>query len=346
MYILDPNVLKPPMVYKIGFDTINKVYYLLEDISRFNEPVKYYGNIIKYSNHFFNTFNVSKGSMGVMLVGAAGTGKTLMSERIANLALSNGYKVVKVVNIKVDIALIDFIDSLGDTVVLLDEFAKNFYHDMQNKMLTTLSNDSGGKKLFIITENSKSMISPLIRNRPGRVRYRLYFGKLEKDVIIEYCADHNVKNTFTNELLELYDGSATFSFDHLQALVSEHLMYPNYTVKELIGILNLDILGGTKKYKLVEVEDLDGNMLDFTPHSIDYVEWFTDNDENYYYVNIKNKKLKEDSDDISNSRPNIIFNSGPLSISYSKKNVKYSDDKEFIVKTKKYKLKYVLTEDK
>ena len=337
MYLLDPNVLKPPMVYKVGFDTVNKVHYLIEDIHRFNEPVKYYGNIVKYSNHFFNTFNMSKGSMGVMLVGAAGTGKTLMSERIANLALTNGYKVVKVVNIKVDIALIDFIDSLGDTVVLLDEFAKNFYHDMQNKMLTTLSNDSGGKKLFIITENSKSMISPLIRNRPGRVRYRLYFGKLEKDVISEYCKDYNVKNIFLDELLGLYDSSATFSFDHLQALVSEHLMYPTYTVKELIGILNLDILGGAKKYKLVEVEDLDGNLLDFTPHTIDYVEWYADNDDSYYYVNIKNNKQPQEKN---------MFNSGPISISFSKKNVKHSNDKSFTVETKKYKLKYGLTEDK
>jgi len=337
MYLLDPNVLKPPMVYKVGFDPVNKVYYLIEDIYKFNEPVKYYGNIVKYSNHFFNTFNMSKGSMGVMLVGAAGTGKTLMSERIANLALSNGYKVVKVVNIKVDIALIDFIDSLGDTVVLLDEFAKNFYHDMQNKMLTTLSNDSGGKKLFIITENSKSMISPLIRNRPGRVRYRLYFGKLEKDVISEYCVDHNVNNKFIHELLELYTSSATFSFDHLQALVSEHLMYPDYSVKELIGILNLDILGGAKNYELVKVEDTNGKVLGFTPHTIDYVEWHANSDENYYYVNIDNDKKPEEKN---------IFSSGPISVSYTKKNVKHSSDKEFTVEIKQYKLKYILNEEK
>ena len=334
MFLLKP--LRPPMVYKIEYDSFNKGHYLLEDSPRFIEPPKYYGNIIRYSNHFFDTFNQGKNSIGVMLVGSSGSGKTLMSERIANLALSNGYIVVKVVNIKVDLKLIDYIDSLENAVILLDEFAKNFYPDMQNKMLNMLSNSTSGKKLFIITENSKSMISPLIRNRPGRVRYRIYFGKLERDVVIEYCKDFNIDPNFAIDLLSIYNDSAIFSFDHLQAIVSEHIMYPEYSVRELIDILNLDILGGAKSFKLIEIKDKDGNIVPHDEHSIDYIEWFIDNENSYYYPRIK----KDSSNDSG------LFVRNDINISFTKKNVISSNEKEFIVDINGYILTYKLIDEK
>jgi len=328
--------IPPPMVYNVKYDKINETYFLEPECERFEEPEKFYGKLTFYKEHFWNTFSTSRTSMGVMLVGASGSGKSILAEALCNLALYNRYTVIKVTNIKTDIALINFLDTFNKCVMLFDEFAKNFNYSLQDKMLSMFTN-SNSKKLFIITENSKSSISDYINNRPGRVRYSIYFGKLAKDVVNEYLVDHPVSDEFRKALFETYDTSSKFSFDHLQAIVSEHLLYPQIPYKDLIELLNLSLFGGDIKLVPVDVIHLETKKkyrVEPTS-SINYTDWVESDESRYYWLYFI--KDKEDAD--------APYGSIETSTSFTSKDVIYADDKMIKVNNGLYDITLNLVKD-
>jgi len=230
-----------PRVYKIR--KAKEGYYYPEQYKLFYEtPKKLYGNILKNANHFWRAYTNSLTSMGVMLVGASGAGKSGMSELLSNIAITNNMPVLIISGIEPDVGLIDYLDSLGDVMVVFDEFAKVFNYTLQEKMLSMLSSLGGGKKFFVITENDPRRISDLIRDRPGRMRYRIDFGRISIDVLEEYCADNQVAPFFMKDLVEKYNESLIFSFDHMIAIVKEHVENPTVSFKDTIDILNLEVL--------------------------------------------------------------------------------------------------------
>ena len=247
----------PKGVYKI-IKLDNDQYTLVNNETPYlTVPEKIYGDAVKHVTHFYNVFKHSKGSMGVLLTGPAGAGKTDYSNMIGNIALKDNLFVVLVSNLEAKKELLDLLDSLHNAVIIFDEFGKMFPIYIQESMLTMFSNASGGKKLFVLTENDKSSVSRFIRDRPGRVRYHIEFDRLDRNIIDEFCTDHNVTDEFYKELINLYDRSTVFSFDHLQALVFEHNISVEKTLPELLKILNLKSLGTSlrlnpfKIYKLV-----------------------------------------------------------------------------------------------
>ena len=181
--------------------------------------------------------------MGVMLTGEKGSGKSRASEILANKAIDYNMCVVMVTDVTTNIAILPFLESLYNMVIIFDEFSKNFDMRLQNKMLTMFSAIGPDKKLFILTENDRCTVSPYLRTRPGRVKYAIDYNRLKQGVVIEYCKDNGVYNTpFFEELMDIYSRASKFTFDHLQALVSEHIFVPDYTMEELLEILNLDEL--------------------------------------------------------------------------------------------------------
>jgi len=176
-------------------------------------------------------------------VGAPGSGKSRLSHLLANRALDNGMCVILAIELETNIELIAFIDNLVNMVVIFDEFSKNFTMTMQNKMLPMFSAiDHSRKKLFILNENDRNSISPFIRTRPGRVRYCFDYDRVSESVIMEYCADYNISTSFIADIMVIYQKAPKFTFDHLQALVTEHISSPDYSIDELMEVLNLDDL--------------------------------------------------------------------------------------------------------
>lgn len=236
----------------------NDVYYLQPFTDAFIVPKKVYGGLDKLMYRFWTTFVVRPGSLGIILTGPLGSGKSQLAEMIGNLGIVNKFKVVLVTDIAADIELVKFIDGLDRTVIIFDEFGKNFNHQLQDKMLTMFNDLSNKKKLFILTENDENSISGFIRNRPGRALYHVSFKRIKKNVIEEYCKDKNVDFTseFYTTLNKVHDKALVFSFDHLKALVEEHLAYPNETFEELLEVLNLDILTKEENLAIVSFKDI------------------------------------------------------------------------------------------
>lgn len=236
----------------------NDTYYLQPFTDMFKIPKKVYGGLDKLMYRFWSTFVVRPGSLGIILTGPSGTGKTNLAEMIGNLALINRFKVVLVTDIIADIELVKFIDCLDRTVVIFDEFEKNFTMALQDKMLTMFNDLSGKRKMFIITANDEDGISRFIRNRPGRALYHISFKRIKKNVIEEYCKDKyvNFLSEFYITLNKVHDKAIVFSFDHLKALVDEHVAYPEETFEELLEVLNLDILTKEENLRLVSINDI------------------------------------------------------------------------------------------
>ena len=234
------TALDVPKIFNIG----NKdgEFFLEPVLTRYNVPTKIYGSFTTVRNRFWNSFRRARSSVGILLTGDAGSGKTMLSNLISNIGIDNGYMVVNVGEVTANIKLVRFLSELPNAIIIFDEFGKNFGIKLQEKMLTMFSSTENGKKLYIITENNKNMVSQYIRNRPGRVRFHLDFGKLSEDVFDEVCNFAAIDKDFQFELRERFISAGTFSFDHLQAIINEHKEHPNDGLDLLLEYLNLELL--------------------------------------------------------------------------------------------------------
>lgn len=222
------NDLKP-FIYTIsvmGNDkgVENKSVMLNPERERFKMPDRLYGDTEEEALHIFGyyVFN-NKDSQGCLFIGDAGAGKTLLAERVCNIALENKVPVIYIHSQPSDNAeaIVKWLGTVHDCVVYIDEFGKQISTWVQDKLLTTLS-DKSKKVLWILTENSVGKISNYILNRPGRSHYQYVFNKIKERVVIEYCQDELVDDEFVEKILEKLSKSKEFTFDHLRGIVNEY----------------------------------------------------------------------------------------------------------------------------
>ena len=221
---------------------------------KFDLPSKIYGKSNKYANHIINKFLKSKSSLSALFTGLKGSGKTNLAQLICNILVDKGYPVYLITEITPDDKLLNILSNLKDCVLLFDEFGKVFNGAVQQKLLTMLTDKNPEvKKLFILTENNTMSVNSFMLNRPGRIYYHIDFQRLDKDIVLEYCKDRGVDKEFTEELLKRYVRASTFTFDHLDSVVTEHLEYPDLTFDEILEILNVSILDNEIVYDVISI---------------------------------------------------------------------------------------------
>jgi len=261
-------------------------------------------------------------SIGIVL-----SGKTLISTAICNKAIQAGMQVVEIANIRFKPELLRYLDELNSVVLFFDEFGKNFNSREQDKMLTLLSNITGKERIVIITENEANRISPFIRNRPGRIKYSLHFNKLPLNIVEEYCADFNVKNDFLKDFLEAYSSTLTFQFDHLQAIVDEHVKSPELPFKELIELLNIEGLIGEKVLRIISIKDKDGKEYKLVNNGESNMKL-----EHFEQGSVIYSTIEEITDDKDKNNYNRKF------IEFSKNDIKSVIDDTIVVKVNIYEV--------
>lgn len=317
-----------PCIYQIGKDNETEQLYLTQYADKFKLPDVLYGNINKTAVRVWNTFAISRISTGILLTGESGSGKSLLGEVICNYAIDKGIPVIFVSNIQINEALMRYLTVFDNVVVFLDEMGKYADRQDQDKMLSFFS-DTTRRKLFIITENNSYSINRYILNRPGRIRYHIDYSKVPKDIITDYLDKNSPDIEFNKSVYSLYLRSKVFSFDHLQALVTEHTRYPEDSLDDLVGILNLGILQEPYYMKVVSVEDLtNGKVLKEDQYrynnSVKYDNW----SDRVYHSLLVTIMLPKDKIDLD-SRHFRIVNDGKY-IEYEVKiscaNVKYHDE--------------------
>ena len=135
---------------------------------------KVYGvhdNKVKKVIHAFEIF---ERSLGTILSGDKGIGKSIFAKMLCQNAVEKGYPVIIVDEAYKGVAR--FIENIEqECVVLFDEFDKTFKsnreNDEQAKLLSLFDGTAGGKKMYIVTCNELRGLNDYIVNRPGRFHY-------------------------------------------------------------------------------------------------------------------------------------------------------------------------------
>ncbi len=186
---------------------------------------KSYGVQLEKADKVLSAFKDFHRSLGVILSGDKGIGKSMFAKIVCMYALKTGYPVIVVDGYYPGIAR--FIESIDqECVVLFDEFDKTYRSnrddDEQASMLSLFDGTSGGKKLFIVTCNELYGLNSFIVNRPGRFHYHFRFDYPTGQDIREYLTD-KLKPCYYGEIdsVVAFSGKVSLNYDCLRAIAFE-----------------------------------------------------------------------------------------------------------------------------
>lgn len=186
---------------------------------------KSYGVQIAKAEKVLESFEEFNRSLGVILSGDKGIGKSMFAKLVCMKSLTIGYPVIIVDACYPGIAR--FIDSIDqECVILFDEFDKTYRsnrdNDDQATLLSLFDGTSGGKKLFIVTCNELYGLNNFIINRPGRFHYHFRFDYPAPEDIREYLSD-KLAGKYHNEIEKVIEFSRKISlnYDCLRAIAFE-----------------------------------------------------------------------------------------------------------------------------
>lgn len=260
-------------VYDLKYNRMEGKPYLAEN-GNLNMPKKLYkldedNNFIKRVLTYFNSENANQ-TTGVLLAGTKGTGKTMLSKRIA---LESKLPVIVVAtDYPADKLNRFFKEFTTPVVIMFDEIEKNDYWWGTKDLLGFLDGvEATAKKLVLMTCNDSSKIDDNFFDRCSRVRYFKQYEANSNSVFIRFMAeDKGIKNidevvNFINEYMEVK------SFDNISAFLDEVKMFENIPLEELIVPMNIST---SKNYtsKKINKETTINNTSEFVILSNDETE--------------------------------------------------------------------------
>lgn len=240
----------PVGTYTICF-TKNIGFYLVTRNDMVVEE-KVYGCHPEKARKVLASFREFKRSLGVIMSGAKGIGKSVSAKLIAAEALSGGMPVIVCDQYVPGIA--SFIESIEQEVMILfDEFDKIFAkkddENPQASMLSLFDGTAVGKKLYVVTCNYLNGLNDYLVNRPGRFHYHFRFDYPDADGIREYLRDKVTEDGLGQiEDVVNFSRKVDLNYDCLRSIAFEinHGATFADAVKDL-NIVNLD----EERYTLV-----------------------------------------------------------------------------------------------
>lgn len=222
---LDITELLPLGTYKVGYiEQIDD--YFLEKIDDFEAPGKVYGSTYAQRDRIMRTFADRPSGTGVMLSGEKGSGKTLLAKLLSLEGQEKGMPTIVINQPWRGDTFNAFIQSIEQpTIVLFDEFEKVYNTEQQEQLLTLLDGVYSSKKLFVLTCNDRYKVNEHMRNRPGRIYYRIDYKGLDVPFIREYCQDTLANQAHVEQVCNVSALFGRFNFDILKALVEEMNRY-------------------------------------------------------------------------------------------------------------------------
>lgn len=235
----------PPGTYRVGFSPKEGFSLIrIDDLTVGAERV--YGGRDKKVAKIFQSYTRSERSLGVMLSGDKGIGKSLFLRMVAEAAREQGLPVVVVT--ADDDGVVDFLDSLDECLVIFDEFEKIFPAgrrgiaeglNRQNQFLSLFDGLSSVKRMYCLSVNDMSDVSTYLVSRPGRFHYHLRFDYPGPDEVRQYLVDQAPEaDPEEIENVALFSRRARLNYDHLRAIAFE-LRQPDTLFSEIVDDLNI-----------------------------------------------------------------------------------------------------------
>lgn len=191
--------------------------YLSKTSDTFDLPSKVYGVENVFVERVKKTYEETDGTLGVLLNGTKGTGKTVTAKMICNLM----EMPVIVITQRHD-KIIPFLNDLQqDVIVFIDEYEK-YYSNYDNTLLTILDGvlSTRYRKLFLLTTNELNINTYLLQ-RPGRVRYIKTFSDLTLETIEMVVNDLLKHPELKTQCIKFISELSIITMDLVKAVIQE-----------------------------------------------------------------------------------------------------------------------------
>ena len=228
---------------------------LLERVDDLNAPEVIYGDVGMKVDRIMRSFENAGRSVGVILSGPQGLGKTLAAREMSQrLRVEHGIPTI-IVDHDFD-GLSAFLSSIAcECMVLFDEFEKVF--PSHETLLGYFDGTCQNRHLNVITVNSTDGLRFMV-NRPGRFRWHIRFDYPSDEGIDRYLSDHDVAAD-DRRMIERIHHQVRLNYDMLDALVEEVTVNGN-RVSDIINDMNILPVGNTNVI-IRYVMDVDGSIV-------------------------------------------------------------------------------------
>lgn len=151
----------------------------------FTVPEKRFGHHNRHMERIKDDYDRHNPSLGVLLAGLKGSGKSMFAEDLGNWMIGGGLPVIMISQPLGPDMLRHIIAATGPCMVYFDEFGKFYDEGERARLLPLFSDSTLTGVLFVVTGNEKKEFPDMIYDRPGRFRYRLTFSDLRTDAALE-----------------------------------------------------------------------------------------------------------------------------------------------------------------
>lgn len=247
---LQTHDLLPPQTYVVRFAKMTGFY--LEKHAPLAVEEKVYGVHRQKVDKVLGAFGKFDRSLGVILSGKKGIGKSIFARMLGAKAVEQGLPVIIIEQYVPGIAA--YIESIEQEVmVLFDEFDKTFGNikagenepNPQTSLLSLFDGVASGKKLFVVTCNEIYQLNDYLINRPGRFHYHFRFEYPSDAEIGEYLMD-KLEEKFWPEINAVIEFShrVDLNYDCLRSIAFELSSGASFSeaIKDM-NIINVNLVG-------------------------------------------------------------------------------------------------------
>lgn len=254
--------------YDLKWDDWSDMAYLAEN-GELNLPSKIYElNEDKiFKKRVLNSFNNHENSIGVMLAGTKGTGKTMLAKVIAK---ESNLPIIIVDSQFPTTRLIGFFKQFSTPVcVIFDEIEKNFN---TGRMLDFLDGvEKTTKKLVLMTCNELDKVSEYLQDRCSRIRYVRKYGINDNLAFLPMLIENKeIKNAeivrkFVEERFKLP------SIDNMNAFLNEvkDLEDEDISLDDIVKYMNINTYPPKQSSTESTSEEIETNSDDFDEYNLE-----------------------------------------------------------------------------